>query len=271
MTTSVKVKGVKRYRHPKSKRWYAYHRASGKRIEAEFGTAEFFQQLAEIERATKIAAPIPGSLGLVISEYMRSPDWTDLRPATKTTYERAFTILKPLADMPLSRMDRAFILQLRDKKLRPKYGVWTANYVVTVMSVVFGFSLDRGWIKQNPLGEKVRKIKAARTDEGAANRPWTESECRVVLDRAPPHIRLPIAVAMCAGLRKSDFLSVKLSAVKDGSITVRTSKRGVPVSVPVHRILADAIAASHGRTWAGRRHGESSGAPWRPRASSVAA
>jgi integrase len=240
--TAVRVRGIKKYKHPKTKITYVYHRASGKRLKAEFGTAEFFQELVEIERASKIAAPLPGTLALVIAEYMHSSDWTDLRPATKTTYERVFTILKPLADMPLARMDRAFILQLRDKKLRPKYGVWTANYAVSVMSVVFRFAQDRGWLKANPLADRVRKIKAARQDDSAANRPWSEAECHVVLDRAPAHIRLPLAVAMCAGLRKSDFLSVKLSAVQSGSITVRTSKRGVPVSIPIHPILADAIA-----------------------------
>ncbi|MGD9540632.1 tyrosine-type recombinase/integrase [Methylocystis sp.] len=241
MTTFVKVKGVKRWRHPKTKRWYAYHRASGKRLNAEFGTAEFFQELAEIERASKIAAPTPGTLGLVIHEYLRSPDWSALRPATRISYEKAFRVLAPLNDMPLVRTDRSFVFALRDKKLLPKHGVWLANYCVTVLSILFKFATDRGWMKVNPLAERVKKIRQPR-ENGAGNRPWSEAECHVVLDRAPAHIRLPIALAMCAGLRRADFLTITLASVRNDQITIRTSKRGVPVAVPIHPILADAIA-----------------------------
>jgi len=86
MTTAVRVRGIKRYTHPKTGLVYCYHRKSAKRINAAFGSPEFFAELAELERASKIAAPIPGSLGLVIAEYMRSPDWSALRPKTQLSY-----------------------------------------------------------------------------------------------------------------------------------------------------------------------------------------
>jgi integrase len=241
--TTVRVRGIKQYRHPKTGILYTYHRASGKRIVAEFGTPEFFEELAAIEKASKKPTTVPGSLGLVIAEYMQSPaDWAVLRPATKTSYEKVFLVLKPLHDMPLIRMDRRFIHALRDKKLLPKHGRWLANYTVTVLGILFRFAKDRGWLTDNPLAERVKKIRRAGDDTDAKNRPWAEEECRIVLERAPAHIRLPLAVAMCAGLRKTDFLSAKLSSIRDAHIVVRTSKRGVPIAVPVHPILAEAIA-----------------------------
>ncbi len=42
--TIVRIKGVKRYR--RRGKWYCYHRARGKRLKAEFGTGEFFAELA---------------------------------------------------------------------------------------------------------------------------------------------------------------------------------------------------------------------------------
>jgi integrase len=240
--TIVRVKGIKRYTHPKTGISYCYHRATGKRIGADFGSPAFFEELAAIEKASKKTTPTPGSLGLIIGEYMRSPaDWAVLRPATKTSYEKVFRVLQPLHDMPLVKMDRSFIFALRDKKLLPKHGRWLANYSVTVLGILFRFAQDRGWLSVNPLAERVKKIRRAGDDADAKNRPWTEAECHIVLKRAPAHIRLPIAVAMCAGLRKTDFLSVKLASIRDGSITVRTSKRGVPIEVPIHPILAEAI------------------------------
>jgi integrase len=240
--TTVRVRGIKKYTHPVSGIEYIYHRKSGKRLQALFGSGQFFQEIAELDKLCEVAAPMPGTLGLVIYEYMRAPDWAALKPATKISYEKAFAALKPIYDMPLARMDRAFILALRDKKLLPKRGRWLANYAVTVLGIIFRFAQDRGWLKQNPLADRVRKIKQPRDDASAGNRPWSEAECKIVLERAPAHIRLPLAVAMCAGLRKTDFLTIKLSAIRDGHVTIRTSKRGVPIAIPIHPILADAIA-----------------------------
>jgi integrase len=242
MGTIVRVKGIKRYRHPKTGIWYCCHRKSGTAIVSEIGSAEFFSELSALENAAKLSEPLPGTLGMVITKYIRSPDWASLRPKTRLSYERAFAVLKPLTEMPLIKLDRAFIFNLRDTKILPKYGTWLANYTVTVLTITLRFAEDRGWLTDNPLAQKIKKIRIAR-DSRAANRPWTEDECRVVVERAPSHLLVPIALAMCAGLRKSDFLTTTLASIKDGAISVRTSKRGVVITLPVHPILQRAIAA----------------------------
>jgi integrase len=129
-----------------------------------------------------------------------------------------------------------------------------------LLGLVFRFAYDRGWIQSNPLAERVRKIRQS-PENRAGNRPWTEAECKTVIERAPPHIRLPLALAMCAGLRKADFLTVTRSALTERTISVRTSKRGVPISIPIHPILEAAIAerpASDAVTIAVNSRGE----PW---------
>ena len=162
MGTVVRVKGIKRYRHPKTGKWYCYHRKSGTRITAEIGSTGFFSEIAALERAAKALEPLPGSLGLVISSYMHSPDWGSLRPKTRLSYERAFAVLKPLYDMPLTRLDRAFIFQLRDKKILPKHWTWLANYTITVLTIALRFAEDRGWLPDNPLAQKIKKRPVAR-------------------------------------------------------------------------------------------------------------
>ena len=49
-------------------------------------------------------------------------------------------------------------------------------------------------------------------------------------------------MALCVGLRYTDILLVTRSAITNGDISIRTSKRDVPIRVPIHPILADAIA-----------------------------
>jgi hypothetical protein len=47
--TVIRIKGLKRYRHAKTGIVYTYHRATGKRLKAEFGTAEFISELAALD------------------------------------------------------------------------------------------------------------------------------------------------------------------------------------------------------------------------------
>ena len=142
----------------------------------------------------------------------------------------------------------------------PKHGAWMANYVVTVMRLLLGFAHDRGWVGANPLAERIKKVKTSK-ERGLANRAWSVDECRVVLERAPPQLALPIALAMYSGLRKSDVLSVTMASIRNDEITVRTSKRGRQISVPIHPVLMQAMERrpksnavqiavnSHGMPW----------------------
>ena len=67
LMTIVRVKGVKRYRA--RGRWYAYHRKTGTRLKGEFGTGEFFAELATLERKLEEAKRLPGTLGLLFAAY----------------------------------------------------------------------------------------------------------------------------------------------------------------------------------------------------------
>jgi integrase len=242
MAKPDRVKGIHRYRHPQSGLWYCYHRKTGKRIVNEWRTAAFYAEVAALDAAVKAAEPLPGSLGLLIKDYRTSPAWSPLKPKTRLSYERALTVLAPLAEMPVKQIDRPFVFALRDKKVFPKHGRWMANYVVTVLGLLLAYAKDHGLVSANPLAEKVKKVRAPKAD-APQNRPWSGEECRAVLDAAPPHLRLPIALAMFAGFRKEDVLTMTKAALKDGGIRVRTSKRGTEVMIPVHPALQSAIEA----------------------------
>jgi integrase len=236
----VQIQGVKSYRS--KGRWYHYDRVTGQRLLAEPGTPEF---LAEIQALRSVAREMVlprGTLGGVIGQFKASESyWDVLKPDTRLSYERAFKVLDVIKTAPMADMTRSAIINLRDDVLRPKYGRWMANYAVTVLGILFQFAHDKGIVKESPLGKKIRKI---RKPPGAekANRRWTEEERRVVLQEAPPHIRLPVAMAMCLGLRYSDIIRATLAALVDGEFAITTRKRDAPIRVPVHPILAEALA-----------------------------
>jgi hypothetical protein len=67
-------------------KWFAYHRKTGIRIKAEYGTGEFFAELAALERKLKTAEALPGTLGLLFTAYRASSLFADLAPATRIGY-----------------------------------------------------------------------------------------------------------------------------------------------------------------------------------------
>ncbi len=237
--TAVRVRGVKRYRS--KGRWYYYHRPTGTRLNSEFGTGEFFAELAALERKVKREKAAPGTLGMLLASYRFSPTFEDLAESTKRGYLDMMNILKPLHEMPLVELTAPFIAGLRDK-LASQRGRRTANFVMAVVSVACEYGKERGLIAQNP----VKGIKRVRRERGQpkANRPWTREECRVALEHLPGQLVLPVALAMYTGLRQGDVLTLRKNALRDRQIWRVTGKTGQEVSLPVHPGLAVIIAAA---------------------------
>lgn len=184
----------------------------------------------------------PGTLGNLIDRYKSDPDWWPENLATRKSYQRAFNTLQAFGFF--SAKTETFtlpkIIKIRDEVVFPKHKRWMANYVVTVLSVVFDFAHHRNMITVNPLAERVRK---RRKPKGAAkvNRAWTAEERSAVLAKAPDHIYIALALAMCTGLRKADLFSATTSAIKGEEIVVRTSKRDKLAKIPIHSLLRAAL------------------------------
>lgn len=234
----TRVRGIKSYRV--RGRWFIYHRKTGIRIRSEFGTGEFFAELAAIERKLKSASPLPGSLDLLFTAYRSSPAYTDLAPATRAGYARMMDVLRPLKEMPLVELTPQFIAQLRDRLAQTR-GRRIANYVMAVVSVACEHGREHGILSENPV-KGIKRVRRAR-HLPEANRPWTREERRTVLENAAPQLKTAIALAMFTGLRKGDVLTLTKGAIKTGRIWRRTGKTGQEISLPVHPDLMQLLAA----------------------------
>jgi hypothetical protein len=136
--TVVRVRGIKRYFEPKSGRWYCYHRATGKRIAAEFGSPEFFSCLAEFEREAKAKAEVaakPNTLKALILSYKDTDAFQDLAPRTRSDYEKVFSFLEPLWTARIAAFRTPEIVTLRDK-WRKQRGRRFVNYIRQVLSIL---------------------------------------------------------------------------------------------------------------------------------------
>ncbi len=183
--TRVRVRGFKIFkdRHGKMR---CYHRATGTPVDlmqAPFGSAEFFAECARISELVKISGPPkPGTLGLLVEGYRASSEFQDLAPRTQQDYQRCLNYLKPISDTALVSFDRPLTVRIRDKA-GAKHGRRFGNYVKAVLSIVFSWGLERGYVDANP-AERIKNIRRKK-DAPRANRPWSDEERYAVLDAVP--------------------------------------------------------------------------------------
>jgi integrase len=262
--TVVRVRGFKIFnsRHRNGKQ-YCYHRETGQRIDLAkypLGSSGFFAECARISALVEASMPKPGSLGLLIEAYRSHSAFTDLARRTRLDYQRVFDYLRPIADTPLIKFDRPLIVRIRDKAVESR-GRRQGNYVKSVLSLLFAWGSERGFIADNP----ASGIKHVRRKKGLPdpNRPWTDAERDFVLTRAPAHMQLPLGLMMFTGLGPKDALTLPRSYYRDHELATRRAKTGEPVywpcpaplielvgSAPAHDAIT-LCANSYGRPWTG--------------------
>jgi integrase len=231
--THVRVRGFKIFtdRHGKPR---CYHRKTGIAVDLAanpIGSAGFLAECARIVAfEDKGQKAKPGTLGLLIERYRGHAAFMDLSDRTKTDYLRVIDYLKPIADTPLTWFTPPRIVRIRDKAAEDK-GRRFGNYTKAVLSVAFGWGVERGYLASNP-AFKVKDIRKPR-NAPEANRPWSDAERHAVLAAAPPHIKLPVALMMFTGIDPQDAVRLPRSAISAGAITLRRKKTGVPVSMPL--------------------------------------
>jgi integrase len=233
----MKVRGVNRVRKPSGAVYY-YHRASGRRIDAAWGTAEFAAKLAQVEREWKSgrdkSRAIKGTFGALVEAYRKSPEFAALSAETRSDYNDYLDWLAPMADVDVQEIDTSSLIELRDK-FAGRRSWSTANRMITVLSLLCTWGAPRRLIDSNP-AQDVPRLRRPR-DLAKANRPWTPRELAVVLERASPEIAAAVALGAFTAMRQKDVLRLSWSAYDGRAISYRQSKTGSEVWVPAHRHL----------------------------------
>src|ERR1700730_7518959 len=237
--TIVRVKGFQIFndRHGRLRCYHRKSRVSVDLAKAPIGSAEFIAECARIAGLAEAKATNgkPGTLGLLICDYRKSPIFQDLAPRTRADYQTHFDYLRPIANTPLVRFDRPLVVRIRDNAVAST-GRLFGNYLKATLSVVFGWGRERGYLADNP----ASGIKAIRRQKGApeANLPWSDEERDAVVAPAPAQMRPAIALMMFTGLGPKDALTLPRNFAKSGEIATRRAKTGEPVFWQMPRPLA---------------------------------
>ena len=222
------MRGVKLYRS--RGKLYAYHRRTGTRIRAPFGTAAF---LAEIERldGQRPPDPNPGTLGALIAAYRRSPEFLELAPRTRFDYQKVFDYLRPLDADPLVTITSAYVIEVRDAAFAAHKRRF-ANYVLSVLRLLLKWGAVRDLVETNQAAA-VPKLRRPR-NMAPANRPWTDEEYETVIAAAEGGIKIAIALGRFTGIPEGDMVRLPRSAYDGNWISWRRGKTGNPVDLPAH-------------------------------------
>lgn len=210
---------------------YFRHRGVYQRLPGSPGGADYMRRYAELlailDVRPKRAAP--GSVSEAVDGYRASTEFAALAPKTRRDYERMLDYLAPIGDEPLAGVKRHHVRLIWDHlKDRPR----TARLFAQVASRLFTWGMDRGLLDVNPAAG-IRRV-----GKPEPHRAWTDAEVAAFAASTPPEPYLTaFLLALHTGQRQGDILAMTRSRYDGATISVRQSKTGVALRIPVHSIL----------------------------------
>ena len=206
------------------------------------GSPEFM----EAYQAALTAAPVaigaskrskPGSVSAAIAEYYGSQAFRGLTGGTPASRRAILEKFRGKhGHLPLASLPKEFLVALIDTMTAHE----AKNFLFAFRHVV-RWALERKLMRNDPtLGIVVKRPKS----DGFAC--WTEDEIAMFEAHYPigTKPRLALALGLYTAQRRGDVVHIGRQHIRDGVLTVRQEKTGVPLAIPVHPELAAIIAAT---------------------------
>ena len=177
------------------------------------------------------------TLDWLIKSYQSSSEFANLSPMTKVLYKRYFSeIGHRFGDRPWKTMSKKRVYQIRDLYMGTP---GKAEHLVKVLSAVYAWAVERGYIYDNPC-TGVKNIKR----EKRKYRRWTAKELKLFFEHASS-LEFTIGVlALYTGQRANDLTRLRWSDYDEsrGVLMLKQSKTGVSLELPVHSALQKTLA-----------------------------
>ena len=216
---------------------YYYAWKGGPRLRGEPGDPDFISSYHEAH--SKRLTATTGTLYSILGGYQASTEFCDLAERTRRDYVRQIRIIeKEFGDFPLSA--------LTNPRARDVFRSWRdglaqrsrrqADYAWVVLAKVLSWARDRGLVSSNPCERGGRVYRGSRSEKV-----WTLDDELAFLELAPKHLHLALHLALWTGQRQGDLLRLTWAAYDGDKITLRQSKTGSRVIVPVGAPLKAAL------------------------------
>jgi integrase len=227
-----------------SRRTYWYHRATGRRLNGDPGSAEFIADYAAAEKL--IRDRHAGTVNSLIRSYTMSVEFEEkLASSTRAEYKRMLTKAEPeFGNMPIAALDdprvRRDFLDWREKIARAS-GQREADNRLSAISAMLTWAVDRGNIAANHLKGFKRLYHVDRSEII-----WLPEHISAFMKVAPIEMQRALILGLHTGQREGDILRLAWSAYDGNQITLRQgkSRRGnqaplihIPCTTALRRML----------------------------------
>lgn len=175
----------------------------------------------------KQAAPIVITLGYVIGHYMASDSYQKLATGTQADYKFALDKLaEKFGEAPIDQVDSPLVQLYMDD--RSKESRHRALREASILSMIYRYSMARGWVQYNPVAAVRRERLPGRQDV------YTEDDVlSAVYKHASEGLKDALDIAYLVGQRPIDCLRMTETSIKDFSLATKQTKRGAKVRVPI--------------------------------------
>jgi integrase len=218
----------------------AYYRRNGLRVplKGDPGSPEF---LAEYQRAHASfedkgrPQAQAGTFGALVESYYASPEFGQLKPATKEAYRRGIDGLRAIiAGIRLAGVTRKVISEYR-KRLADRPA--TANQAMRAIKTLFNWAIAEEILGANP----AENVKALKTNSDGWQ-PWPAAALERFSRDSIGAPRTAFFLALYTGQRRGDVLRMRWDDIDAGGINVRQGKTGAKLWVPMAPALAEELA-----------------------------
>ena len=239
---------VVRMRLKAADRWYVYawrggpciHQADGRKPDI---TPAMLQAAMEARRSPQST----GTVEWLVREYRASPEFKDLRSATRRDYERSLDRVEArFGPAPLGAFEdrriRNDIIQWRDEwRAQPR----TADKVLVMLQTLLSWAVERGFLAINA-AHGIKLIHTADRSDLVWEADHWQAFQRTGKDGnpvCPAHLMTALKLISMTGLRLGDVIRLDWEHVGDKVIVLTTKKRGGRAAIPIFpelRALLDA-------------------------------
>jgi integrase len=228
----------------RGKPYYYWHpgrgtkRAEGKPVrlpDAEGKPKEFWIAIERLGGKPEYEAK---SLAVMLQTYAASEQFSALSKATQRDYSRYVAFwTEHLGKFGAADIRASHIIHIRDEQYAGKLS--TGNHSVAVLSAAYVWGIPRDYAVHNPA--KAVPQSKVKTD---GRLPWPTWALEIAHKHFRPELRLAVALGLYTGQRLGDVLTMERAHVRPDGISVKQSKTGKGLLIPIHRTLRPDVEAA---------------------------
>ncbi len=222
----------------KDGRWYVRIKGRYSRIDAAEGSPDFDRQYWEILSGKR--AQTKTSWRSLIEDYRTSDRWTDLKPRTRSDYERPMAyIIEKIGTKDVQALTRSDVIAAQKANAhRTRF----ANYIPQMFVILCEHAIDLGWIDRNP-AKGVRALKTP-DERKQTHVPWPDWAVNKMRADALPLPRLIFEIGIGTAQRPGDWTGFTWGDYDpsgDGTLRLRQSKTDKPLILPCTVMLKSTL------------------------------